>query len=214
MEEQMTNGNKILNAAKIIINTGEQIESLIEILEEKLIDALTDEKQKIRAEEWTDDGVNSAGDWIIKSYFWDVALLRGKSKKPYAHVAIQIVLYDEEEVQIQGWEPSIYIVYAPGEDEFELESFCFRFSKLIDEDCHLDGDRLWRWKEKAEEDDSWIFSLPIVKMSCEEDLVRQIVEPVKRLIAGETPSQAFPSDSVAFRFTYEGDKLRILVENQ
>lgn len=212
MEGQMTNGNKILNAAKIIIKTGEQIESLIEILEEKLIDALTDEKQKIRAEEWTDDGVNSAGDWIIKSYFWDVALLRGKSKKPYAHVAIQIVLYDDEEVQIQGWEPSIYIVYAPGEDEFDLESFCFRFSKL-DAGCHLDGGLLWRWGEEAEEDDAWIFSIPLVKMNCEKDLVQQIVQPVKRLIDGETPSQAFPDDSVAFRFTQEGDKLRILADN-
>ncbi len=56
MEGQMTNGNKILNAAKIIIKTGEQIESLIEILK-TAIDALTDEKQKIRAEECrTDDG--------------------------------------------------------------------------------------------------------------------------------------------------------------
>ncbi len=64
-------------------------------------------------------GARSAGDWIIKSYFWDKLYYSGgKSKKPYAHVAIQIVLYDEEEVQIQGWEPSIYIVYAPVGDEF------------------------------------------------------------------------------------------------
>ena len=105
-----------------------------------------------------------------------------------------------------------YIIYAPGEAEFELESFCFRFSKL-DAGCHLDGDRLWRWGEEAEQDDAWMFSIPLVKMNCEEDLVQQIVQPVKRLIAGETPSQAFPSDSVAFHFVQDGDKLRILIEN-
>ncbi|MBU4491205.1 MAG: hypothetical protein KKD69_01950 [Euryarchaeota archaeon] len=215
MEGQAMNGKKLMNAAEIISKAGEQIEALVEILNEKLIDALTDEKQKIRAKECTDEGVNSAGDWMFKSYFWDIALLRGKSKKPYAHVAIQIVLYDEEEVQIQGWEPSIYIMYATGEGEFELESFCFRFSKLLDAECHLDGDRLWRWEEEAEEDDSWMFSIPLVKMNCEEDLVQQIVEPVKKLIAGNTPHDAFPSDSVAFRFAVgNDDKLSILVEDK
>jgi hypothetical protein len=212
MEGQAMNGKKLMNAAEIISKAGEQIEALVEILNEKLIDALTDEKQKIRAEAWTDDGVNSAGNWMIKSYFWDIALLKGKSKKPYAHVAIQIVLYDEDEVQIQGWEPAIYIMYVPGEAEFDLESFCFWLSKLLDEGCHMDGDLLWRWEE-FEEDDSWMFSVPLVKMNCEEDLVQQIVEPVKKLITGGAPSHAFSSDSVAFHFTHEGDKLRILVEN-
>lgn len=214
MEEQAMNGKKLMNAAKIITQTGEQIGVLVDILHEKLIDALTDEKQKIRAEAWTDDGVNSAGEWMLTSYFWDYALLKGKSKKPYTHVAIQIVLYDEEEVQIQGWEPSIYIMYAPGQDAFDLESFCFRFSNLLDEGCHLDGDCLWRWEE-FEEDDSWMFSVPLVKMNCEEDLVQQIVEPVKKLIAGNIQSDAFPSDSVAFRFAIgNDDKLSILVEKE
>ncbi len=215
MEGQAMNGKKLMNAAEIITKAGEQIEALNEILQDKLIDALADEKQKIRAKFLTDDVVHSAGNWMIKSYFYDIALFKGKSKKPYTHLAIQIVLYDEEEVQIQGWEPSIYIMYCPGEDEFDLESFCFRFSNLLDEECHLDGERLWRWAEESEEDDSWMFSVPLVKMNCEEDLVQQIVGPVKKLIAGNTPHDTFPSDSVAFRFAVGNDgKLSILVEDK
>ena len=56
-----------------------------------------------------------------------------------------------------------------------------------------------------------------MKLNCEEDLVQQVVEPVKKLIAGKTPSDAFPSDnnSVALRFAVgNDDKLSILVENK
>ena len=207
-------GVKLLNAAKIITKAGEQIEALVEILEEKLIDALIDKKQKIRAEHRDSGGVDSAGGWMLQKYFWDIALLKGRNKKPYAHIAIQVVLYDEGEVQIQGWEPSIYLMYVPGEENFELKSFCFWLSKLLGNECRLDGDRLWRWTE-IEEDDSWMFSMPLVKMNCEEDLVRQIVKPVKQLIDGKTPSAAFPPDSVANRFSMGNENiLSILIDNK
>lgn len=206
------NGKKLLNAARIISSAGAQIESMIEILNDKLIDTLGDEKKKVRVDaDWADKSIRSAGNWLITSYFWDIALLKGRSNKPYAHLAIQVMLYNEdEEFRIQGWEPSIYVMYAPGEDEFESDSN--RLHRMLEENARLDEDRLWRWKE-FEENDSWLFALPLVKINCEDDLVQQIVQPVKRLIAGETASEAFPSDSVAFHFAQEGDTLRILADN-
>ena len=204
-------GIKLFTAAKIIAKAGAQIEGLTEVLEEKMINALNDEKQKIRAQYWDDDEEDSAGGWMIKSYLKDIAMLKGKSRKPYAHIAVQIALYDENEAQIQGWEPSLYVRYESGEDGFELGAFWL--SKILEEKCQLDGECLWRWQD--EDETGWGFVLPLVNLNCEEDLIRQIVEPVKKLIAGNTPSDAFPSDSVALRFAVGNDnKLSILVENK
>jgi hypothetical protein len=205
-------GIKLFTAAKIIAKAGAQIEGLMEVLEEKMINALNDENQKIRAQCWGDDEEDSAGGWMIKSYLQDIAMLKGKKQKPYAHIAIQIALYDENEAQIQGWEPSLYVMYGSGEDGFGLGSFWL--SKILEEKGQLDSsERLWSWKDEDEE--GWAFVLPLVKLNREEDLVQQIVEPVKKLIADKTRSDAFPSNSVALRFAVgNDDKLSILIENK
>jgi hypothetical protein len=201
-------GIKLLTAARVIAKAGEQIEAMIEILEEKLIEALTDKKENISAVHWSCDGEYSEGGWIYKSYLWNIALQKGRSKKPHAHIAIQVVLYDEDELQISGWEPSLYIMYGPGEEAFNLEDSLWLSSAKKD-GWNLDGNRLWRWKEEDEE--GWGFVLSLVKLNSEEALEEQIVEPVKKLLERFAPSDPFPSNSVAFRFTEGNDGINILV---
>lgn len=202
-------GIKLLTAARIIAKAGEQIEAMIEILKDKLIEGLTDEQKKISAVYLLGDGENSYGDWMIKSYFWDIALIKekkGKNKKPYAHVAIKIVLYDEDEQQISGWEPSLYVLYGLGEEAFDVNSLLLSSAK--EDGWNLDGNRLWRFKE--DDEDGWGFVLPLVKMDSEKALVEQIIEPVKKLLGDLPPSDPFPSNSVAFRFTEVNDGINIL----
>jgi len=195
------NGEKLLTAAKIVAKAGEQIEQIIELLNEKLIEVITDDEKKIRADDDYYHGeIDSSGGWIIKTYLWDIALLQGRSKKPYAHLAVQIMLYDEEECNIRGFQPAIYIMYTPGEDEFDEDSV--RISRLLSEDCHLDGEHLWRWDE-IDKDDSWMFAVPLVQMQNEEILMKQIVEPVKKLLNSQSPSIAFAGESMAFKFSID-----------
>jgi len=204
-------GIKLFTAARIIAKSGEQIKALMEILQEKMINALNDEKQKIRAQYFHGDEEDSVDGWMIKSYLEDIAMYKGKSQKPYSHIAFKITLYDENEAQIKGWEPSLYVMYGSGEDEFDLDGLWL--SKVLEEKWKLDGERLWRWLN--EDDSGWGFVLPLVKLNCEEDLTLQIVEPVKKLITGNASFDAFPSDSVAFRFVVgNDDKLSILLENK
>jgi len=203
-------GIKLLTAARIIAKAGEQIETMIEILKDKLIEGLTDEQKKISAVYLLGDGENSDGNWMIKSFFWDIALIKEekrKNKKPYAHIAIKIVLYDEDELQISGWEPSLYIMYGPGEEAFNFEDSLW-LSSAKDDEWNLDGNRLWRFKE--DDEDGWGFVLPLVKMDSEKALVEQIIEPVKKLLGDLPPSDPFPSNSVAFRFTEVNDGINIL----
>ena len=202
-------GEKLLIAAKIVAKAGEQIEQIIELLNEKLIEVITDDENKIRADgDWYDKSIDSSGGWMIKTYLWDIARFQGKSKKPYAHLAVQIMLYDEEESRIRGFEPSIYIMYSPGEEEFGEESI--RLSCMIEENARLDGDRLWRWKE-FEVDDSWMFAVPLVKMQNEEALMEQVVEPVKKLLAKEKPIIVFAGDSMAFKFSFDQEGSLIMI---
>ena len=202
-------GIKLLTAARIIAKAGEQIDTMIEILGEKLIEALTNEKEKKSAVDWSEDGNYGKEAWIYKSYLCDIALLQGKSPKPYAHIAVQIVLYDEDEAQIQAWEPSLYIMYGPGEEAFTLEDSLW-LSSAKEDKWHLDGNRLWRWKE--DDGECWGFVLPLVKLNSEEDLVEQVVVPVKKLLEGLAPSDAFSLNSVAFQFTEGYDGIKILVK--
>lgn len=203
------NGKKLLAAAKIIAKAGDQIEEMIPILIERLTNALAGDHPKKRAEESDSENEQySEGGWLLESYLWDIALFEGKRQRPSAHVAVQIVLYDENEEQIPGWEPSVYIMYGSGEGEFNLESFWF--CNAFEEAWELAGERLWRWKDDGEE--GWGFALPLVKLNSKEDLVLQIVEPVRKLIESNNPAEAFPTDSVAFRFVVEdGNTLHIIV---
>ena len=207
------NGVKLYTAARIIAKAGEQIDVLMNILIDKLIVVLKDEKQKIRAENRDHDEIDSAGDWLIESYLEDIALLKGRSTKPYAHLAIQAVLYDEVEANIPGWEPSIYIEYSPGEMAFNLGDDSFWISDTLDEENEYQLDkncRLWLW-ETYDKGDSWAFCIPFVKLNSEESLVEQIVVPVKKLLEGIAASAAFPSNSVAFQFSKGNNGVSILV---
>ncbi len=199
-------GITLKTAANIIVKAGEQIDAMLAILIDKLTDALTNGNNKIRAENRNDDTQESAGSWMIKSYLEDIALLKGRSQKPYAHVAVQIVLNDDDEAKIQGWEPSLYVIYGLGEDAFDLKDFRLSFAKA--NKWELDGNRLWRWKKEGEE--GWAFVLPLVKLDFEKTLIEQVVEPVKKLLQDPIHSNPFPDKSVAFQFTKSSDGINIL----
>ncbi|MCX5831363.1 MAG: hypothetical protein NT140_05680 [Deltaproteobacteria bacterium] len=204
-------GAKLLTAAKIIVKAGEQIEAIISILKEKLGEALTNENIEIDVDYDTDEEY-SEGDWIYKSYLWDIALFkikRGKkTKQPFAHIAIKVVLYDEDECKDSKWEPSLYISYGTGEIAFDLESSLWLSPKKKGWD--LDGNKLWNWKEEDEQ--GWGFVLPLVKLNFEETLVEQIIKPVKKLFDGTASADAFPSDNdgLAFRFTQDVNGTKII----
>lgn len=206
MEELSVDGITLKKAATIIASAGGQIDAMMKILTEKLIYALENEKEKIRAENRDDDTQESVGSWMIKSYLEDISLLKGKSDKPYAHVAVQIVLNDEKEAEIRGWEPSLYVIYGLGEDKFNLKDF--RISSAKDDKWDLDGNTIWRWKKEGEK--GWAFVLPLVKLNSGETLDKEIVEPVKKLLEGKVASNAFPSESVAFQFNEDDNGLSIL----
>ena len=199
MQKKMMNGITLLNAAKIIAKTGEQLEGMIEILENKLIKELTDDEKKIRVESSSVDQENSVGEWLLQTFLFNVALFVGRKTKPSGHIAIQIVLYNENEIEISGWEPSLYVMYEADDRAIEIGSFFL--SEILEEGCTLDNNRLWRW------DEGWGFVVPLVKLNSEEDLARQIVEPVKKLFNNIEAASAFPADSIAFHFEIDGDTL-------
>jgi hypothetical protein len=204
------NGQTLLTAAEIMVKAGEQIEAMMEILGEKLMDISTNKENKIRVKELR--GEEDYNGWLLSYWLKDYALLEGRKAIPYAHIAVKVVLYDDDEKQIEGWEPSLYVMCGEGRVPFDIDDVWL--SEPLDHYSAIkNGDRLLKWEATEEVDAGWVFVVPLVRLNCEEDLVLQIVEPVKKLIDANKPAAAFLKDSVAFRFTQEGDKLRILVEN-
>ena len=203
-------GTTLSKAAKIIIKVGEQIEEMNEILGERLIEALTGEMRVVYSSDYSKD---SKGGWMIMHYLWNIALYKGTRKKnPDAHIAVKTVLYHEHDSNIQGWVPSIYVMYSPDKSPFDLNDTFWIFDTLNKEnEYRLEEDhRLWHW-ETNKKNDSWAFCIPLVKMNNEKDLINQIVEPVKNLI--KQTANAFPERCDAFHFIQEDNGLRILDEN-
>lgn len=194
------NGSKLLSAAIIIEKAGGQIEAMIEILKNKMEKELENHEMRVDPN-WGDDEDQSIGGWMLTSYLFDIAMLKKdkRAKKPFAHIAIKIVLFDKKEIDIKGWEPSIYVMYTAGLDEFEIDSFWL--TEVLEEGCELDDNRrLWRWSEN-DENAGWGFVLPLVKLNNEEDLSNQVIYPIKELLAG----RVFPANSIAFCYEVEGD---------
>jgi len=204
-------GEKLRTAATIMVEAGKQIDEMIDILEEKLIEAFTNEKEKKSAEEYDYEGENNKGnDWISKCWLWDIELqkeTRKGHKKTEAHIAIKVVLYNEDEMKDSNWEPSLYVIYKKGEKAFNLENSLWIHSAKK-EGWELDGNRLWRWKEEDEE--GWAFVLPLVELDSENTLKEQIILPVKKLLENSFASNPFPDKPVAFQFNQGKDGLSIL----
>lgn len=201
MEGKAMNGKTLLTAAEIIVKAGEQISALMDVLGKEFIEELKTCKGVVRAKKDVDNSEDDTEGWLCTSWIQDFGLYESRKQKPSRHVAVQVVLYDENEAQVPGWEPALYVMYGIGEEAFVLTD-C-RLSSVIKEKGRLVGERLWHWEASDEYDETWAFTLPLVKLNSEKDLIQQIVEPVKKLIDGEDPVGAFPTDSVAFRFVVE-----------
>jgi hypothetical protein len=193
-------GRKLLNAAEIIVKAEGQIDALIETLDIKLRDELEKRYSRVVSSEKGDD-------WL---WFRNYALTEKGRKKASRHLAFQVVLYDEDEKAIEGWEPSLYVMCGESKEPFSIDDN-FWLSEAPDNysDIKYDG-RLLRWEETDDIDAGWGFVLPLVKLNSEKALVEQIVEPVKKLLEDISPTDPF-LNSVAFRFTKGNDSINILV---
>lgn len=214
------NGNTLKTAAEIIVKAGIQIDALMELLEDLLIKAIENKESGIRADTWDDNTQSSDGDWLITNYLIDIRRLEKKKKRPFSHLAIEAVIYDENDVKIQGWEPALYVMHGFSEEPFDFEfSVSDALSDLLAGSCVLAGNHLWCWPESDENDESWLFAVPLVLLNSKRDLTYHIVNPVKKLIdtrieelmaSKGNPNGAFPDDSIVFRYAIEaGDKISI-----
>lgn len=210
MQKKTMNGKTLLNAAKIIAKTGEQLEGMIEIIENKLIEEFelmeSDNGRGLRVEIGANDPPDAGYQWLLQAYLFNLHIYEGKRKTASGSIAVQIILYDEEDMEIPGWEPSLSVMYQSGDVAFEIGNFSL--SNLIEEGCVLESNRLlWRWEEAG-----WGFAVPLVQLNSEEDIAHQIIEPVKKLYNKIEATKAFPADSIAFQFEIDGDMLRIIEE--
>lgn len=210
MQKKTMNGKTLLNAAKIIAKTGDQLDGILEIINEKLIEALESIQPGNRREVRVDEGRTyqqyTEGNWFLQAFLFNLHIYEGRRSKASGSIAVQIILYDEEDIEIPGWEPSLSVMYHPGDVAAEIGNFSL--SSLIEEGCTLESNRmLWRWDE-----DGWGFAVPLVKLNSEEDIAHQIIEPVKKLYNKIEATTPFPDDSIAFQFEIDEDKLKIIEE--
>lgn len=207
------NGATLKNAAKIIVKAGMQIDSLLDLTMSKLEDAVSEIDNVGRVcvgEVYSGDDDNG---WITTNCINNLAVYEKRSKKPNSHIAVEVVVYDEEEASNQGWEPSIYVMFSDDREPFDASTW--RILDMVENELRISSldRRLWcSYQEDEGKDDfsCWMFVLPLVKINNEDDIVKHIVEPAKKIISGGFSASPFSEGSPAFSYSLDGEKISIL----
>jgi hypothetical protein len=198
-------GRVLTQAAEIIVTAAGQIEAMLEKLDEQLLEMLENSDNAVHDYA---DRYHERNKWLLSNAVYGYALKKkGKGKrKAYGQFGIHLVFYNEIYSKNQGWEPTIFIFYAPGDDEFQLESIDYILGR--DFICSRDN-RVWRWREEDEESestDAWMFAVPLVAINNEEDINTKIVAPAKALLVDpENSMAALTCDMSFFRFQWTGE---------
>jgi hypothetical protein len=198
-------GRVLTQAAEIIVTAAGQIKAMLEKLDEQLIKMLENSDNAVH--DYSDDYYDK-NEWLLSNTVYGYALKKkGKGKrKAYGQLGVHLVFYNETYSKNHGWEPTIFIFYAPGDDEFHLEDIDYILgSNFI---CALDN-RMWRWWKEDEEKEStnaWMFAVPLVGINNEEDIKTKIVAPAKALLSDpENSMAALTCDKSFLRFQWTGE---------
>ena len=203
------NGDTLKSAAKIIVKSGAQIDALFDLTLKNLEEKLTEISHIGKIHLGKSEVVEDDGSWITTSYLKNLEIFTHKARKPTSHIALNVVLYDEKEVNIKGWEPSIYIMFSDDREPFEegwlvndmLEDDEFRQSKK--------DQRLWCTynAEGADDYSEWLYVVPLVKINSVEDIINELVEPVRKVLEEDIDKQIFNEGSSVFKYDESEQKL-------
>jgi hypothetical protein len=202
-------GKVLSQAAEIIVTAGAQIEAMLEKTNSQMFQMMEDRGELVS--EYYDYKYDRNG-WIITDYIHGYELKKGGKgkRKAHGHVGVHLAFYNEQYCGNSGWEPSLFVFYAPGDEKFTLESLDdILASNFI---CPQDN-RIWRWAELDEKDsatDSWMFSVRLLSINTEDDIQTKIVHPTRALLADPGNSAAaLTSEETFFRFQWEEDTFRM-----
>jgi hypothetical protein len=208
-------GKRLLTAAEVVLTAGKQIESMLTCLETKMTEALSRAKYAEKGE--IEEEFADTDTWICEGSVKSIPLYENTRKKsPYAWLGFQATIYDEEDIsQVNGWEPSLYVMYSPG-DSFGFGAFNWSLNEFIEP-----SNRIFIFPSDEDDPgclDSWCFVLPLTEIGTEKALEDYIVTPVINLLEAKEidriksldENTIFSSDNPAFRFHKDGDIINIL----
>lgn len=212
-------GQRLMLGAKVVYEAGHQIEVMINSLANLIVEALDEHGKFTDIEHQAYDSLQEDDCWIIKSYVVSIPLYKTKQargrKKPFSWIGFQVTIYNEDDIaQFENWEPSLYVMYSCGE-KFVADAFEWAHNRLLEPDRRI-------WLFPSDEDntsslDSWCFVLPLTSLQNEDMLMQYIVDPVCRLLEIELddientdPASIFCQGNPAFRFSNEGERIKII----
>ena len=209
LKETAVTGKILSQAAEIIVTAGAQMDAMLEKMDALMLQMLEDRGDVVS--EYSDHKYDR-NEWICTDYLLGYALkAKGRGKrKDYGQVGIHLAFHNEQYCGNGGWEPCLFVFYAPGNENFSLESLDYIVSENFI--CPQDN-RIWRWAELEErnsEKDSWMFAVRLVSINTEGDIQAKIVQPTQAILSDPSDSRiALTCEETFFRFEWEGDTFRM-----
>jgi hypothetical protein len=210
-------GFKLRDAAKIIIENGPQIDALHEELDAQFTNIFESHKIFKISGHSTYDDIQSEGSWVYTSIFFNFPLAKrkpGRAKTSH-HLAVQITIHDEQDINFEGWEPSVFVSFGTGDKDepFIKDSGLLSSFSNIDEikkgGLKVINHKLLTWD--VDGDTGWTFSVPLIKIT-PANIQEEIIEPATSLISEHNIDTIFPEGSLAFNFEISNGKL--VMENK
>jgi hypothetical protein len=113
LKEIIMTGKVLSQAAEIIVTAGAQIEAMLEKTNSQMFQMMEDRGELVS--EYYDYKYDRNG-WIITDYIHGYELKKGGKgkRKAHGHVGVHLAFYNEQYCGNSGWEPSLFVFYAPG----------------------------------------------------------------------------------------------------
>lgn len=179
-------GKTITESVRFISKVGDQIESLVIIIQEELSKAIKEMKyfNLVLDNEWGEDTRYQDNDWVLTDYAYCIGLkFKGKgNKKAAGYLGFQISLFGDG-MEIEGnEEPLLHICWWDDEFDFE-ESNYFGVPFDEEEEFIVQNGVLVNFTPLYESvsDQRWSYSLRLTSINTPEDVKNKIAIPVLRL---------------------------------
>ena len=214
-------GKSIFNATLIVARAWKETALMMDELQERL-EKLLSEAGLVKANrgfvyaDKEDQELLDPGEYVCEKYTYTYELIsKGPgARKPFGYLTFEVVMADEDVSSVGIDESFVNILY--GDEVWTIDEFYFPPINTVkrweeqEEDggeyhygCSLRYERLWefRWDEMGQP--WWAFSVPLAVLNSVDDLDKQIVIPVVKLLEGEPTEKAMAAADRVLRF--EGD---------
>lgn len=200
-------GKAITENIQFVSKVGAECDHLAKLIREEVGSLLLTPEVARRyrvAGQWIEDLSNDEHGWVYTDLGFSLPVTVKPKRSVSGYIVVQISLTGAGIEATDNVEPLVHIGWWGLPIDFEESLMVFPLSLDTGFDLTLKSERLFHW-DHAEYDTEWCFSLYLADINSPADVQASIVKPLKALLLGVDPLQAFSGTRAVRYETVQGE---------